>query len=241
MKIGFTHHSGFTTECLPQIDPRQSDRTGRKLLFALLQNSLREPDLLKKPASWDQDFFEILLDRLFGLLHTPDRPAAKAHRDRLALFLEQMQLPRSLIADRPISQRAIRLLSLFFNGERIGLGARADSLFTQTVRRRMIARNEGQPLIRQNGGIWAPKNGSGLLIEPRWQDFDPATAPALADEALKRARTIGADTVYLLYPRNTKLCSYKNLTDPHAPCRVAAVPYSFGFAGLKKKAKNSVL
>jgi hypothetical protein len=235
MKIGFTHHSGFTTECLPQIDPRQSDRTGRKLLFALLQNSLREPDLLKKPGSWDQDFFEILLDRLFELLHTPDRLAAKAHRDRLALFLEQMHLPRSLIADRPISQRAIRLLSLFFNGERIGLSANADGLFTQTVLRRMIPKNEGQTLLRHEKGIWAPKPESGLLVLPRWQDFDADAAQSAVPEAIAKAGAIGADSVYLLYPRNARLCSYKNLTQADSACRVAAVPYSFSFAGLKKQ------
>ncbi len=258
-KIGFASCRNGTKEIIPKTYRVEAMCERRRMFFSmfneLLPQSMQMP--LTRRALFEKDIRTLLHEKIMAHfpIHRlrPERTQCITHiyAPESLLFLQyfkQCTTPRERYLARDweferhfhvllgYTHPAAQVISQIFDGREVALMCDLDTLFAQTVYRRM-PRQKGATITFDAPYIHIDEGGRRTRLYPRWKQVDTAQLhqrrPHL-EEGFKQLRHEAIDALYLVYPKSERFMRHVTISQSEE-MQIKMIPYSFTFTNRKEK------
>ncbi|MBN2896812.1 MAG: hypothetical protein JXK05_13070 [Campylobacterales bacterium] len=258
-KIGFASSKSKTLEIMPKSYQVEGLCERRRMFFAMF-NDFLPPSMqipLKDRTLFRKDIRTILHERIMGgfVLKVPRIERAQrvvciyaAETPLLMQYFKQCTTPRERYLARDweferefsvltgYAHPAAEVVALMFDGREVALMCDLDTLFAQTVYRR-IPRQKNTKVSFDAPYIHVDEEGRRTRLYPRWRQVDPkniAQRKPHLEAAFEQLEKEPIDALYLVYPKSERFT--RHITVQKSPSlEVKMIPYSFTFANRKEK------
>jgi hypothetical protein len=258
-KIGFMPYKDTQKEVLPKSYAVEKQYQRRKMLMAMLNESLPAAARFSTTDSgqYRQTVPEIFNARILSFFQChrlrPERPQRVVriytHESLLfGRFFRRCTHPRARYFARNTVREesfqmligyahpAAQLIALIFDGSDIRMMLDLDTLFTQTVFRR-IRREPSKKITLDMPYIHIDQNGVKTRLYPRWKQVNPCRLEQRREDiehGLKQLKDDGIDQCYLVYPKTERFQRHIQIKNGDTD-QLKMIPYSFTFSQRKKK------
>lgn len=258
-KIGFSPYRKRTKEVLPktyQIGEREQQR---KMFFTLINDSLpKEARIsLKNRELFQHDLLTIFTDKVqsffqfYRLRPERARPLKRIYAQESLLFdqfFKQCDDAKAQFMSKGLffEQRsqmhnsykhpAAELIRQIFNGKDIEMMLDLNTLFRQTVYRR-IKREAGKKVTLDTPYIHIDQHGTRTRLHPRWKHVDPKDLGKRdrdIEDGFSQLHKEEIDQCYLVYPKTDTFKRHITLKDGSSE-RLKMIPYSFTFCNRERR------
>lgn len=267
-KIGFVQTAHGEKEMLPRTYGIETLAARRKMCLTMINDSLRPEERfsLQNDTQFSGSLHAIFKAKIFSFFQMHGLRPERAQRVTRIYAKESLlfnhyfkteQDPKACFFARATPAQtpgvpsasyihpAASLIRLIFDGAAIGLSLELDSLFAQTVYRR-IKRDKETTVSLDLPYIHIDSHGVRTRLYPRWKRLDPTNAytrQRTLREGRNHLRESGVHECYFIYPKTEKFRRHIEVRT-EAAGRVKVVPYSFTFCvksgkcGRKTKAQK---
>ncbi len=252
-KIGFSPYKKRTKEVLPKTYKVGEREQQRKMFFTLINDSLpKEARIsLKNTQLFQHDLLTIFTDKvqsffqLYRLRPERSQSVRRIYTQESQLFDQFFKqchdakaqfMTKSLFFDQEFKMQerykhpAAELIRQFFNGKDVEMMLDLDSLFRQTVYRR-IKKEAGKRVTLDTPYIHIDQHGTRTRLHPRWKHVDPkdlGKRDGDIGEGFTQLKEEEIDQCYLVYPKTDTFKRHITVEDGTSE-RLKMIPYSFTF------------